>query len=106
MDEHFVRQRITELRLQKGVSEYQMSYDLGQNKNYVRAITSGQALPSLRGLFNICDYFNITPAEFFAHDEYPQLIRAAIQQMTQLDEDDMLLVLSLLQRFIKNKGTF
>ena len=31
MDEQFVRDRITLLRLRKGVSEYKMSYDLGQN---------------------------------------------------------------------------
>lgn len=29
MDATFVRERITQLRLQKGVSEYKMSYDLG-----------------------------------------------------------------------------
>ena len=28
MDEEFIRNRITELRLKKGVSEYQMSMDL------------------------------------------------------------------------------
>ena len=29
MYEEFVRNRITQLRIKKGVSEYQMSYDLG-----------------------------------------------------------------------------
>ena len=29
MDEEFIRNRITELRLKKGVSEYQMSMELG-----------------------------------------------------------------------------
>ena len=48
MDEEFIRNRITELRLKKGVSEYQMSMDLGQNKNYVQAISSGRALPSMK----------------------------------------------------------
>ena len=28
MTEEFIRNRITELRLRRGVSEYQMSYDL------------------------------------------------------------------------------
>ena len=32
MDEEFIRNRITELRLKKGVSEYQMSLALGQKK--------------------------------------------------------------------------
>ena len=31
MDTKFVRDRITQLRLQKGVSEYKMSYDLGHS---------------------------------------------------------------------------
>lgn len=53
MDEEFIRNRITELRLKKGVSEYQMSMDLGQNKNYVQAISSGRALPSKLDVFVI-----------------------------------------------------
>ncbi len=30
LDEQFVRNRITELRLKKNISEYQMSLDLGK----------------------------------------------------------------------------
>lgn len=30
----FLRDRITQLRLQKGVSEYQMSLDLGHSRGY------------------------------------------------------------------------
>ena len=45
MDEEFIRNRITELRLKRNVSEYQMSLDLGQNRSYIQAISSGRALP-------------------------------------------------------------
>ena len=38
--EQFVRNRITQLRLQKDVSEYQMSYDLGHSRSYINNITS------------------------------------------------------------------
>ena len=38
MDEEFIRNRITELRLKRNVSEYQMSLDLGQNRSYIQAI--------------------------------------------------------------------
>lgn len=65
MNVSFIGERITELRLKKGVSEYQMSYDLGHNKNYVRAITSGRSLPSVQGLFEIIEYFDMSPSEFF-----------------------------------------
>ena len=63
--EEFVRNRITQLRLQKGVSEYQMSYDLGHSRGYVYNISSGKSLPSMSEFFYICDYFGITPSEFF-----------------------------------------
>lgn len=62
----FVRSRITELRIAKGVSEHRMSLDLDKSGSYIRSITSGRALPSLGELFNICAYFSITPADFFA----------------------------------------
>ena len=35
MNADFVRERITQLRLEKGVSEYQMSYDLGPQPGVV-----------------------------------------------------------------------
>ena len=47
MDEEFIRNRITELRLKKGVSEYQMSMELGQNRSYIQAISSGRSMPSI-----------------------------------------------------------
>ena len=47
MTEEFIRNRITELRLRRGVSEYQMSYDLGHSRGYVYNISSGKALPPM-----------------------------------------------------------
>lgn len=67
MKTSFIGERITELRLKKGVSEYQMSYDLGHNKNYVRAITSGRSLPSVDGLFAIIEYFEMRYHECYCY---------------------------------------
>ena len=39
--EAFVRDRITELREQKGVSEHRMSLELGKSGSYIRSITNG-----------------------------------------------------------------
>ena len=78
MDENFVKERITQLRLKKGVSEYQMSYDLGHSRGYVYNISSGKALPPLKELFAICDYFEITPQQFFdTSEQNPELIQKA-----------------------------
>lgn len=62
----FVRARITELRLKKNVAEHKMSLELGKSGSYIRGITNGTSLPSLRELFNIIEYFEISPTEFFA----------------------------------------
>ena len=73
--EQFVRNRITQLRLQKGVSEYQMSYDLGRSRGYINNISSGKSLPSMSEFLSICEYFNISPKNFFDDKlEYPALI--------------------------------
>ena len=50
MDIEFIRERITQLRLQKGVSEYKMSYDLGHSRGYINNISSGKTLPSILAL--------------------------------------------------------
>lgn len=62
----FIRSRITELRIKKDVSEHRMSLDLDKSGAYIRGITSGANMPSLKELFNIITYFEMTPAEFFA----------------------------------------
>lgn len=63
--EEFLRSRITQLRIQKDVSEHRMSLDLGKSGSYIRGITSGASLPSIHELFHIFEYFNVTPTEFF-----------------------------------------
>lgn len=99
MTEDFVRERITQLRMKKGVSEYQMSYDLGHSRGYVYNISSGKALPPLKEFFAICDYFEITPHQFFDEEtNTPELIQKAIDGMRQLDENDLLMLLGLINR--------
>ena len=102
MYEDFVRDRITQLRLRKGASEYQMSYDLGHSRGYIYNISSGKALPPLKEFFAICDYFGLTPQEFFDEEaENPELIKKAIEGMRQLDENDMLMLLGFINRLLR-----
>ncbi|MBE6900828.1 MAG: helix-turn-helix transcriptional regulator [Ruminococcaceae bacterium] len=102
MYEDFVKERITQLRIKKGVSEYQMSYDLGHSRGYVYNISSGKALPPLKEFFAICDYFEITPQQFFDNGtQTPELIQKALEGMKQLSEDDMLMLLGIINRMLK-----
>ena len=99
MDERFIRERITTLRLRRGVSEYQMSYDLGHSRGYVYNIFSGRALPPMKEFLAICDYFEITPKQFFDEESAaPELVQKAVAGMQQLDEKDQLMLLDFINR--------
>lgn len=85
-----LRERITQLRLKKNISERRMSLDLGKSDSYIRAITSGTALPSLGELFNIIEYFGMTPTEFFNGMEPGPSERVALQnRISDLSDDDL-----------------
>lgn len=102
MRENFVRDRITQLRLKKGVSEYQMSYDLGHSRGYIYNISSGKALPPLKEFFAICDYLGVTPQQFFDEaTETPELIQKALAGMRRLDESDLLMLLGIINRLLQ-----
>ena len=57
--------RLTQLRMNKGVSARDMSLSIGQSPNYIIGIEGGKNYPSMETFFYICDYFGITPKEFF-----------------------------------------
>lgn len=96
----FIKNRITELRLQKGVSEYQMSLDLGHSRSYVYNISSGRSLPLMRDFLEICEYLGTTPSQFFDETiESPALINEAVAQIKSLEKEDLKLILDILHRF-------
>ena len=64
LEEQFC-ERLTQLRLKKGVSARDMSLSLGQSESYINRIESKKMLPSMSVFFYICDYLGITPKEFF-----------------------------------------
>lgn len=102
MDTEFIRNRITQLRLNKGISEYQMSYDLGHSRGYIYNISSGKSLPHMKEFLEICEYLEISPKDFFNNDTgHPDLISRAVEGMQKLSEPDILLILQLICRMQK-----
>lgn len=63
MDMDFIRNRITNLRMQNDISEREISLGIGKAPNYVYSITSGIITPSMESIFDICDYLGLTSAE-------------------------------------------
>ena len=81
----FFYKRLVELRLQKGVSARDMSLSLGQSESYINKIENKRTLPSFTGFIYICEYFNITPQEFFNENvSSPQKTRELLLEFEQL----------------------
>ena len=95
----FISNRITELRLLKNVSEYQMSLELGQNGNYIRMISNGSSMPKMGSFLRICEYLGVTPAEFFDPDLHnPGLVKRAMNPIEKLDDEAIELIIHLTDR--------
>lgn len=106
MNPEFIRERITQLRLKKGVSEYQMSYDLGHSRSYIYNISSGKSLPPMAEFLQICDYFNISPSQFFdTATENPALLQTTVAELSKLSDDDIMLILGLIRRLAKENSS-
>lgn len=84
MDEFF-RQRLTQLRIQKGISARDMSLSLGQSESYINKIENGKTFPSMQVFFYICEYFNITPKDFFdAENQNPVILDELVNDIKTL----------------------
>ena len=102
MTEEFIRRRLTELRLRKNISEYKLSFDLGHSKGYIQNISSGRAMPSMSEFLYICDYFGITPQQFFDEQCSDPVTIAKINELLRdMDDSDLELVFSLVKRIKK-----
>lgn len=82
--------RLAQLRNKKGVSARDMSLSIGQNHAYINNIESGKALPSMAIFFYICEYLNITPADFFDLDsKNPEKLQSLIENLKKLNDKQL-----------------
>lgn len=100
--EAFLRSRITELVTRRGISEHRLSLELGRSGSYIRAITNGLALPSIKELFNIMVYFEVSPAEFFEGLETDKTLRSQLREKLRELDDDTLQKVELFIEWIEN----
>ena len=104
MYDAYTQNRIANLRTQKGVSARDMSLSLGQNSSYINQIENHKALPSLQGLFYICDYFGITPRDFFyVKNANPAQLSALIEDLKRLDETSLQHIAAIVKEIIRAK---
>ena len=80
-------QRLSALRMQKGVSARDMSLSIGQSAGYINNIENCVNYPSMTVFFYICEYLGITPEEFF-HEEMKNPAKLEKLMETCIDLND------------------
>lgn len=94
--------RLSQLRIQHGVSARDMSLSLGQNSSYINKIETGKAMPSLEGFFYICDYLHIHPSDFFNTDiEYPARLGTLTHLCQYLSGEELDHILAIVNDLVK-----
>ena len=102
MDEKDFSLRLAQLREKKGVSARDMSLSMGQNPGYINNIESGKSMPSLTGIFYICDYLGITPSEFFDMEvQNPTKLNEIIENLKRLDDRQIDTIAMLIKDIVK-----
>ena len=103
MDAKDIQQRITNLRLQKGVSELKMSRDLGHSDGYIHHIAAGHSLPSMQDFLYICEYFGITVRDFFDEENDNPILTNELMSLARCMKDDDLEALILVARRLREQ---
>jgi len=94
--------RLAKLRTQKGVSAREMSLDIAQNANYINHIENKKSFPTMCTFFYICDYFKITPAEFFQEEnQNPEKLSILMEKLKKLDEKQLEIICATVEEFLK-----
>lgn len=102
MDEKEFSLRLAKLREKKGVSARDMSLSIGQNPGYINNIETGKSMPSLAGIFYICDYPGISPAEFFdTSSDNPARLKELTGYLKLLDDSQLENVTAIVKGLVR-----
>ena len=104
MFENFLCERLSKLRMKKGVSARDMSLSLGQSAGYINKIENHKSLPSMTVFFYICEYFDISPKDFFDEENSnPKLISDINNELKKLNDEQLHSIFTLIKNFKKEK---
>ena len=112
MNLKFIPERLTLLRTQMGVSAKDMSLSLGQKDTFIEEIEQKRLTPCMEDFLSICEFFKITPGEFFDEKNLnPTLLNQLLQKLIPLSGnalEDLLSRLSEVRDSIKkeNEGSY
>lgn len=98
IDEKFLRERLSALRVERNISARELSLRLGQSENYINGIEIGKSMPSIKALFNICFELGVSVSDFFDEgNKYPLVLNEIIKESTHLDRQSLESVLAIMK---------
>lgn len=96
--------RLAYLRGLKGVSAREMSLSLGEGTGYICNIENKYSWPSVEMFFEICEYLDVSPAEFFDYtNEKPQQRRHLAKLFSGLSSENEELLTLLTEKLKERK---
>lgn len=102
MYEDFFAERLAALRLERKMSARDLSLSIGQNASYINRIENKINFPSMQTFFYICEYFGISPREFFNHaTPPPKNLQRATKLLQELPPEHIDLIVSLMEALSK-----
>ncbi len=95
-------ERLSQLRLAKGVSARDMSLSIGQSAGYINNIENKNNLPSMAAFFYICEYLDIEPKDFFDFDSSnPEKLNQIIEYLKRVDDTQLDNILGIVKGLMK-----
>ncbi len=73
-------------------------------KAILNKIETGRALPSMEMFFKICEYFDVTPAEFFQDTAAPKLKSELEELYSSMNSDSRVLLMQLARKLSASDG--
>ena len=104
MDKSFIQNRYAIIRNANRISARKLSFELGQSSEYINQIENGKNLPSMESFLNFCEYFKLTPAEFFDENTgYPVEQKQILKELNKLTVEEQETILTLIKTINRNK---
>ena len=97
-------ERLTKLRMAKGDSAREMSLALGQSEGYIGQIERKNNLPSMTVFSYICEFFRISPKDFFDYGvDSPETLGTLIEMLKKLNQKELESVIGIVDVIVKQK---
>lgn len=94
--------RLCQLRTERNLSAREMSLSLGQGVGYINNIENGHNMPSMTMFFEICEFLQVSPCEFFWYTKTDRLLcEKLLSSARRLSTEDLELLIRLVNKLQK-----